>query len=145
MFQHILIPTDGSDLSKRAVERGVTFAQEIRAKVTFLTVVEPFDVIATDSRRMAQVRLVYEQHAKEQAADALQIASSLARDKGVPFDSVETENKYPYKAIVEAAENLGCDLIAMASHGRKGAAAIVLGSETTKVLAHSSKPVLVYR
>lgn len=145
MFKHILIPTDGSELSTKAVERGIDLARATGAKITVLTVIEPFRVLATDSRRIAATRKSYEQHARQQADDALRQAERQAKQQGVPCTVVCTEGDQPYQAIIDVATRKRCDLIAMASHGRKGVAALVLGSETSKVLTHSRIPVLVYR
>jgi nucleotide-binding universal stress UspA family protein len=145
MFKHVLIPTDGSDLSMKAVERGIALARATGAKITVLTVIEPFRVLATDSRRIAATRKAYEQHVRRQAEDVLKQAERQAKTQGVPCTIVCKESDQPYQAIIETATRKKCDLIAMASHGRKGVAALVLGSETSKVLTHSSIPVLVYR
>ena len=135
MFQHILVPSDGSLLSAAAVDKALDLASEIGAKVTVLTAVEPFHVLSTDSKQLADTRATYERHAKAEAARYLAEAERKAKSVGVQ----------PYKAIIETAKKSGCDLIAMASHGRRGVSALVIGSETTKVLTHSSIPVLVYR
>ncbi len=145
MFQHILIPTDGSILSAAAVDNGISLAREIGAKVTVLTVTEPFHVLSTDPKQIAETRSVYETHMKTEAARYLTEAEHKAKAKGVQCTVVQVEQEHPYKAIIETAAKSGCDLITMASHGRRGVSALVIGSETTKVLTHSSIPVLVYR
>lgn len=145
MFQHILIPTDGSILSAGAVENGITLAREIGARVTVLTVIEPFHVLATDPKQIAETRNVYEKHMKAEAARYLTEAERKAKAQAVQCTVVQVEQEHPYKAIIETAAKSGCDLITMASHGRRGVSALVIGSETTKVLTHSSIPVLVYR
>ena len=145
MFQHILIPTDGSVLSAAALAKGISFAREIGAKVTVLTVIEPFHVLSAESKQLTDTRISYEKHAKAEAARYLAEAESKAKAAGVQFTAVQVEQEHPYKAIIETAANGGCDLIAMASHGRRGVSALIIGSETTKVLTHSSIPVLVYR
>ena len=145
MFKHILIPTDGSDLSTKAVDRGLALARATGAKVTVLTVIEPLHVLATDSRRIAVTRKAYERHVKDQADNVLKQAELKAKKQGVSCTTVCRESEQPYQAIVETATKKRCDLIAMASHGRRGVAALVLGSETSKVLTHSRIPVLVYR
>jgi nucleotide-binding universal stress UspA family protein len=145
MFQHILIPTDGSALSERAVENGMRFAMEAGARVTVITVVEPFHVLSTDAKQLADTRLKYREHTKAEAARYLTEAERKAKALGVRCDVVQVEHDNTYKAIIEAATERACDLIAMASHGRRGVSALVIGSETMKVLTHSSTPVLVYR
>lgn len=145
MFKHVLIPTDGSGLSMKAVESGVDFAKSIGAKVTVLTVVEPAGVLGTDSRRVAETRKAYEQQVRDIAERELKDAERIARKRGVPCTTILQGHEQPYKAIIDTATKRRCDLIAMASHGRKGVAALVLGSVTSKVLTYSRIPVLVYR
>jgi len=145
MFQHILVPSDGSLLSASAVDKALEFAREARAKVTVLTAIEPFHVLSTDSKQLADTRATYERHTKAEAARHLAEAERKAKALGVQCDVVQMEHEHPYKAIIETAKKSGCDLIAMASHGRRGVSALIIGSETTKVLTHSSIPVLVYR
>ncbi len=145
MFQHILIPTDGSPLSAVAVEKCLTLARDEGAMVTVLTVTEPFHVLTTQPDSLSSTRETYLKHAKAEGARILTEAERKAKSLGVRCEVLQVEQDEPYKAIIEAAKKRGCDLIAMASHGRRGVAALVLGSETTKVLTHSSIPVLVYR
>ena len=134
MYTHILIPTDGSELAGTAVEHGVGLAKRIGAKVTVLTVLPP-DMITTD-REMIEIRK--ERMQKQLDAVAMQTA-------GVACETIQVEHEHPYQAIIDTADSKGCDLIVMASHGRRGISAIVLGSETVKVLTHCKIPVLVYR
>jgi len=143
MPRHILIPTDGSALSQAAVEYGIALAQSVGAEVTVLTVSAPFHafavehVIATDTS---------EQYAKQVAALAkryLDAAKEIALAAGVSCETVHLELDHPYLAIIDTAAKKSCDLIVMASHGRRGISAVVLGSETNKVLTHTSIPVLV--
>ena len=146
MYHHILIPTDGSPLSTVAVEHSMDFARDADAKVTVLTVVSPFDAFSTDAVGLADnTRADYERRARMQAAQILTDAQLKAKARGVPCEVEQLESDSPYDVIIKTADKRGCDLIAMASHGRRGVAAIVLGSETLKVLTHSKIPVLVYR
>ncbi|MFO1082965.1 MAG: universal stress protein [Reyranellaceae bacterium] len=145
MFQHILIATDGSPLSESAVDQAMTLAREAGAKVTVVTVTEPFHVMATDSKQLSETRETYERHMKAEAARYLASAEHKAKAQGVQCHVVQIEEEHPYKAIVDTAKKVGCDLIAMASHGRRGVSALVIGSVTNKVLTHSAIPVLVYR
>lgn len=145
MHTHILIPTDGSALSLAAVEYGVALAKSVGAKVTVLTVSAPFHIFAVEPVMVADTS---EQHAKQVAALAkryLDAAQEIALAAGVSCETVHVEHDHPYLAIIETAEKKSCDLIIMASHGRHGISAFVLGSETNKVLTHSSIPVLVVR
>lgn len=145
MFQHILVATDGSILSTAAVDNALNLARDAGAKVTVLTATEPFHVLSTDSKQIADTRETYERHTKAEAARRLAEAERKAKALGIQCNVIQMEDEHPYKAIVETAKKSGCDLIAMASHGRRGVSALVIGSETTKVLTHSSIPVLVYR
>lgn len=145
MFKHVLIPTDGSARSMKAVKAGIAFAKATRAKVTVLTVIEPTGVLGTDSRRVAATRRAYEQQVMDIAQRELADAERTAKRQGVPCTTLLQKHTQPYQAIIDTAKKRRCDLIAMASHGRKGVSALILGSETNKVLTHSRVPVLVYR
>lgn len=148
MYRHILIPTDGSELSQEAIEHGMALAEALGAKVTVLTVMVPFHSMESDPKPVVDipgaadfVHEILHGHSKKY----LEAAEGVARAKGVVCDTVQIEHHHPYAAIIETAKGRGCDLIVMASHGRRGMSAIVLGSETVKVLTHSNIPVLVHR
>jgi nucleotide-binding universal stress UspA family protein len=145
MFKHILIPIDGSVLSMKAVESGVTLAKATGAKITVLTVIEPSGVLGTDSRRVAATRKAYEKQVRDSAERELEDAERTAKKQGVACTAILQEHDQPYQAIIGTATKKRCDLIAMASHGRRGVTALLLGSETSKVLTYSRIPVLVYR
>lgn len=145
MYNHILIPTDGSPLSTVAIEKSIDFARETGAKTTVVTVVEPSHAFTSDADQLSKTRADFERQAREQAAGYLTVAELKAKALGVPCETLQIESDQPYQAIIDAAAQRGCDLIAMASHGRRGLGAIILGSETVKVLTHSKIPVLVYR
>jgi nucleotide-binding universal stress UspA family protein len=145
MFQHILVPTDGSLLSAAAMEQALTLARDAGARVTVLTATEPFHILTAEPSSLATTQDAYLQQVRTEAARILSEAERKAKSLGVQCEVLQVEHDEPYKAIIEAAKKRGCDLIAMASHGRRGVAAVVIGSETAKVLTHSSIPVLVYR
>ena len=145
MFKHILVPTDGSALSASAVDKALTLARDVKARVTVMTAVEPFHVLTTTAASLSDTRESYAKHAKAEAQRVLGEAQKKAQALGVSCNTIQVEADQPFKAIIEAAGKNDCDLIAMASHGRRGMAALVIGSETTKVLTHSAIPVLVYR
>jgi nucleotide-binding universal stress UspA family protein len=145
VFRNILVPTDGSDLAAKAVEQGVLFAKEIGAKITALTVTEPFHLVSVEPSQLGYTPIEYKKHAQAHAEKVLGSVSAAAKLAGVGCDTLHTEHEHVYQAIIEAAGYRGCDLIVMASHGRRGVSAVVLGSETVKVLTHSKIPVLVYR
>jgi nucleotide-binding universal stress UspA family protein len=145
MYTHVLIPTDGSELSDDAVRRGVALAKSLGARVTGLTVFPAFHTFAVQPMVLTDTR---EQYGKECAAlgeKYLRVVEDTAAASGVPCEVMQIMHDEPYQAIIDAAKTRGCDLIVMASHGRKGVAALVLGSETAKVLTHSKVPVLVCR
>jgi len=146
MYRHILIPTDGSKLAHNAIVHGLLLAKTVGAKVTVLTVeasFNPSDVPASRVNLMSAAFEEYAKYAREHAASILNAAADDAKAEGVQCETVQVIQDHPYKAIVAAAKDNGCDLIVMASHGRGGIAAIVLGSVTAKVLTHTSIPVLV--
>jgi nucleotide-binding universal stress UspA family protein len=145
VYSHALIPTDGSRLSTEAVTHGVEFAKETGARVTLLTVTEPFHTFALSVDQVEDTPREYRTHMHERAARVLSSAAEVAKASGVSYEEVHVEDDYPYRAIIRTAEAKGCDLIIMASHGRRGISALVLGSETVKVLTHSTIPVLVHR
>jgi nucleotide-binding universal stress UspA family protein len=145
MYKNILIPTDGSDLATNAVKHGVDFAKEIDAKVTGVTVTEPFHVLSLAPTQLEYTRAEYKKDSEARAAKVLGSVSAAAGSAGVSCETLHVEHEHPYQAIIDTAASKGCDLIVMASHGRRGVAAVVLGSETVKVLTHSKIPVLVYR
>jgi nucleotide-binding universal stress UspA family protein len=145
MFKNILIPTDGSDLAAKAVEQGVFFAKEIGAKITAMTVTEPFHLLAVAPSQLEYTPIEYKKHAEIYAKKVLAIVSDAAKAAGVDCETLHVEHEHIYEAIIDTAAARKCDLIVMASHGRRGVSAVVLGSETVKVLTHSKIPVLVYR
>lgn len=145
MLKHILIPTDGSELSQKAIDYGMALAKSVNAKVTAMTVTAPFYVLAVEPSTVIDTLDQYEERMAAFAAKCLDVAKESAAAAGVPCDTLHVEHEHPYQAIIDTAAQKSCDLIVMASHGRRGIAAVVLGSETVKVLTHSTVPVLVYR
>ncbi|WP_068636181.1 universal stress protein [Thauera butanivorans] len=147
MFKHILVPTDGSALSESTVSRAVTFASEAGARVTFFYAQPDFPMPIYGEGALIDPTTP-EQFAKSAAAEAQSIldkAKAVADSAGVVAATDTVVNEIPYEAVIDAADRHGCDLIFMASHGRRGIAGLLLGSETQKVLTHSKIPVLVYR
>ena len=145
MFKHILIPIDGFDLSRKAMLYGVQLAKESKAKVTALTIRQPFMVTAVDTFTVVGSQEEFEMTSRAAADRALEQAKMAGDAAGVAVDAVQEVHDQPYRAIIDCALANGCDLIVMASHGRRGLSALLLGSETSKVLTHSTIPVLVYR
>jgi len=145
MYTNVLIPTDGSELAGKAVQHGIALAKRIGAKVTVLTVLPPFHVFTTQTQMLEDTPAGYKIRMQADAEKTLGAAADAARAAGVACETVHVEHEHPYQAIIDTATSKRCDLIVMASHGRHGISAIVLGSETVKVLTHSKIPVLVYR
>jgi len=145
MYKHILIPTDGSDLSNKAIRHGVALAKTINAKVTGITVTIPFHVFAVDPETVTDTPDSYGKRMSAAATKYLTQVKDAAAAAGVTCSVIDAEQEHPYSAIIDAANKNACDLIVMASHGRRGVSAVVLGSETVKVLTHSKIPVLVCR
>lgn len=145
MYKHILIPTDGSLLSGDAVRQGIALARFVGAEITVITVSPFFHTFVLDPGMIIDTPQAYQRECDAFAVKTLGVAETEARAAGVPFRALHVMNDHPYAAIIEAAEKNHCDLIVMASHGRKGVYALVLGSETSKVLTHSKIPVLVCR
>lgn len=147
MFKHILVPTDGSQLSAEAVRRAVSFAREAGARVTLFYARPEYPVVFYGEGALIDPTTPekFAAMADQQAQEILGACEQLARAAGVPCASLAITSDVPYEAIITAAESSGCDLIFMASHGRRGLGSLLLGSETQKVLTHSKIPVLVYR
>jgi nucleotide-binding universal stress UspA family protein len=145
MYKRILLPTDGSEASQRAIQSGVAFARSIGAELVAMTATPPFHTFTLDSDMIEQTPEAYAQASESRARRLLDEVLSAARDAGVPCTTEQRVSDEPYEAILAAARERKCDLIAMASHGRHGIKALLLGSVTQKVLVHSAIPVLVYR
>ena len=147
MFKHILIPTDGSDVSNEAVQAGITLAKALGARVTgFFAAPAPTPVVY--SHFIPVGFMSPEEHAKliEQTADKnLSVIENAARAAGVPCQVLHETNDFPAEAIVKTAREQGCDCIFMASHGHRGRRGPTLGSETHKVASEASIPVVIYR
>lgn len=145
MYKRILLPTDGSEASGRAIQAGVEFARDLGADVVGLTVTPPFRVFSTHADVLEDTPERYAERSAERASRTLAPVEQAARDAGVPWRVEHAVSDQPWEAIVDTASRLGCDLVVMASHGRRGLAGLLLGSETQKVLVHGTVPVLVHR
>lgn len=146
MFRHLLVPTDGSELSQRAVDRAIGFARDAGAKLTFVCVAPRFpfllhpEVSLIDAVAPIDLQREAERHAQEVVAAAV----AQARALGVDAEGVDVAGGAPYRAIIDVAGERHCDLIFMASHRRRGIGAALVGSEAQKVLTHTRIPVLVH-
>ena len=151
MYKHILMPSDGTPWSEAAILRGMRFAREARAKVTGFYALPRFHAMAfgmemdMGAGMLDYTRKSQEDQARARAEAVLDYIRETAAQYSVPCDTVTSVSDHPYEAIIEAAHEQGCDLILMASHGRRGLQGVLLGSETQKVLTHSKIPVLVHR
>ncbi len=145
MFKHILLPTDGSELSLRAVDTGIALAASLGAEVYAFHVVDPYPEISYVVGVVKTNQEFFLQEAIKQAEVFLKEVHKRADAAGVPCKSGHVIGDRPYAAIIAAAVREGCDLVVMASHGRRGVNRLLLGSETQKVLVSSELPVLVCR
>lgn len=147
MFKHILVPTDGSPLSQEAVARAISFAREAGARITFLCAEHPFPAMYYGMGVIFDPHAPARFHEMEDSAAhvILDAAEALAQEAGVDCSKMALLSEEPYESIIEGARRNECDLIFMASHGKRGLKAFLLGSETQKVLAHSTISVLIHR
>ncbi len=147
MFKHILVPTDGSQLSGDTVKRAIEFAKETSARITFFFAKPDYPVAFYGEGALIDPTTPdkFAEMAEQQAREILAAHEASAKAAGVSCASLTSISDIPYEAIIAGAEKVGADLIFMASHGRRGISGLLLGSETQKVLTHSKIPVLVYR
>lgn len=148
MYKHLLIATDGSELAGRGVEQGLTLANQLGAKVTILSVTQPLgpDVVeAAKTGGVGDPVSLYEQKMDERVAEICKPIEARARELGVDLEVVRETDDSPAEAIVRTAKLNHCDLIVMSSHGRRGLSKVLLGSQTSEVLIHTTIPVLVIR
>ena len=144
MFQRILIPTDGSDITQKSVSTALALAASVGARVYVLSVKEPFPYSAISEMQPTPPQEFFD--AQERiAATRVHDVAAQAQAQGIVCEIHTVEALHPWEAIIEHAEQKACDLIVMASHGRRGVTALLLGSETQKVLTHTKTPVLVVR
>ena len=147
MFKHILLPTDGSKLSRKAVKTGIELARRHRGRVTALHVLPEFKLMVDDGITMISPALKkrFDDEGKKRAEQMLGEVAREARARGVRCATICVSGDLPYQEIISVARKKKCDAILMASHGRRGISSLLLGSETSKVLLHTKLPVLVVR
>jgi nucleotide-binding universal stress UspA family protein len=145
MYKHILIATDGSELAGKAVAAGFDLARQLEAKVTAVTVTEPWTAYMSGEFGLAFPVDEYEKSSSENAVHILASVSKLARKANIECATVHAKDQFPADGILEAAKANNCDLIVMASHGRRGLGRLLLGSQAVNVLTHSNVPVLICR
>jgi nucleotide-binding universal stress UspA family protein len=145
MYKNILIATDGSELAGKAIAAGFALARELKSAVTVVTVTEPWTAYVSGEAGIAFPVDEYEKSTRENAAHILGGVSKLAHKAGLTCATIHAKDQYPSDGILETAKARGCDLIVMASHGRRGLGRLLLGSQAVRVLTHSDVPVLVCR
>jgi len=145
MYKSILVSTDGTELSRNAVLHGLELAKAVGARVTVVRVQGKPAHLVVLGVDITELSDETRQRIRQEVEDHLAWARSEAAARGVPCDALRVESEFPWKGIIETADARGCDLIAMASHGRAGVTAKLIGSETKKVLTYSKVPVLVFR
>ncbi len=144
MFRRILVPTDGSDITAKAVDTGVALAKSLGAQLFTISVKEPFPYSAISEMQPTPPQEFYDAQERIGAERVAQVVRT-SEAAGVSCQSHTVEALHPWEAIIEYANRTECDLLVMASHGRRGMSALLLGSETQRVLTHTTLPVLVVR
>ncbi len=148
MYKHILLPYDGSELSDRALGEGIAFAKNAGSKITLMHVITPYHLPVPGDHTSTAIKEIERQFLVElekRSSEMLDKARQRTVAAGVRCDMLVHPGVQPYEEIIETAKNLSCDLILMASHGRRGFQGLLLGSVTVKVLTHCTIPVLVVR
>jgi nucleotide-binding universal stress UspA family protein len=145
MYKRILLPTDGTEFCERAIRHGIVLAKLLQAQVVGVTVTQPLHSAVPRSLIPKNLADIIHTETVKLADEKLGVIQRLAQDAGVPAETVRQSNDHPWEGVVQTARDKHCDLIVMASHGRRGVSALILGSETQKVLTHAAVPVLVVR
>jgi nucleotide-binding universal stress UspA family protein len=145
MLKKILVPTDGSELSVKAIDGAIDVAKRVGATLVGLTVTDPYPYAPLTEYAPTESYDHYETRVKQEAVTRLAVLQEAAKKAGVAVETEVRSSISPYDAIIAAAKERNCDTIFMASHGRRGLSGLLLGSETHKVLTHSTIPVLVFR
>jgi nucleotide-binding universal stress UspA family protein len=145
MLAKMLVPTDGSELSMKAVHGAVELAKKLGSSLVGMTVCEPYPLPHMARHSPIESHAHYEERVREEAAARLVPLTDAAKAAGITVTTLVVSSVSPFEAIIHAAEEHGCDSIVMSSHGRRGISGLLLGSETQKVLTHSKIPVLVLR
>jgi nucleotide-binding universal stress UspA family protein len=144
MYTRILVPTDGSEITAKAIDTAITLAKALGAQLYTISAKEPFPYSAISEMQPTPPQEFFD--AQERiAGQRVQAVAALAKAAGVPCQTKTIEALHPWEAIIDHAKHMECDLLVMASHGRRGVSALLLGSETQKVLTHTKIPVLIVR
>jgi nucleotide-binding universal stress UspA family protein len=144
MFKRILVPTDGSDITQKSVQTAVQLAKSVGAEIHTLCVKEPFPYGAISEMQPTPPQEFFDAQERIATRHVAAVAEAC-KAADVPCTALTVEGLHPWESIIAHAEKTGCDLLVMASHGRRGVSALLLGSETQKVLTHTRIPVLVVR
>lgn len=144
MFKHILVPTDGSALSQKAVDAAIELATTTGGSVTGYACLPEYPM-SPFSEVIVEPPPDFQERCEREARIHLGCVESAAAKAGVRCDIQLSTHASPYVGIIHAAESAGCDVILMASHGRRGLGSLLVGSETQRVLAHTKIPVIIYR
>ncbi len=145
MYNHLLIAYDGSEIAQKALRQGIVLAQIHNAKLTVVTVTEPWHAFSAGETTVSFPIDEYETNVTRWADGALTEAREMAAAAGIDCRTLHVDNKYPAEGILETAARENCDLIVMASHGHRGLTRLLLGSQATQVVTHSDRPVLICR
>ena len=144
MYKRILVPTDGSDVTKKAVDTAIALAKSVNAQLYTISVKEPFPYSAISEMQPTPPQEFFDAQERIAAKRVTEVVAA-AKTAGIGCQAHTVEALHPWEAIIDHAKRQECDLLVMASHGRRGVTALLLGSETQKVLTHSAIPVLVVR
>lgn len=145
MYKNILIATDGSELSAKALHQGLRLAKALGAQVRVATATEPWEAVVIGEVAVVVTPQRYAETSAANAAQVLAKAQAIADEEGVAIQTLHVSERHPAEGIIEAAGEHGCDLIVMASHGRRGLSRLLLGSQANEVVTHSGIPVLIVR
>lgn len=145
MYKHILIATDGSDLAKKALTQALALTKALGSQLTIVTVTEPWEAVVIGEASIVLPPADYDKAVAAQAEQILAVAKQTASDAGVTCHGIHVQNRNPGEGVVQIAKDRGCDLIVMASHGRRGLTRLLLGSVANEVVTHSEVPVLIVR
>ena len=145
MYRNLLIATDGTELSAKAIRHGLRLAKALGATVRVATATEPWEAVIAGEVAIVVPPQKYAETSAANAAEILKKAKAIADEEGVAIQTQHVSERHPAEGILEAAKQSGCDLIVMASHGRRGFSRLILGSQANEVVTHSTIPVLIVR
>jgi nucleotide-binding universal stress UspA family protein len=145
MYKHILVATDGSELAMRAVSHALALGKAMNSRVTTMTVTEPWEAVVIAEASIILPPVDYDKAVAAQSEQILAVVRDMADAQEVACDTVHVQNRSPAEGIIQIAQDRGCDLIVIASHGRRGVSRLILGSVANEVMTLSKVPVLIVR